>query len=75
MKICDKAKEAIKGINNLPEYAYANRYIVFTTDRDGCWWFWGAYNDGVHAGMVGYHINGCILDMETGEVHRKEDLL
>lgn len=74
MKIHDRALTMLKSIRNVQEYAYAHRYIVYQEDRDGGLWFYGAFSDGVHAGMVGYYINGRVLDMETGEIHRREDL-
>lgn len=33
-------------INNIPEYAYNHKFIVYTVnDADGQKWFYGAYDD------------------------------
>ena len=74
MKIHDRALNMLKSIHNVQEYAYAYRYIVYQQSNDGSLWFYGAYSDGVSAGMVGYQIYGRVLDMETGEIYRREDL-
>ena len=52
---------SIDKIENLPEYAYQYRYIVYR-DADGQHWFWGAYSDAGEACEVAKAIDGYVLD-------------
>ena len=51
----------IEKINNLPEYAYQHRFIVYRT-ADGQKWFWGAYDDAGKALEAAVDIDGYIHD-------------
>ena len=74
--IVEEAREILKTIYNVPEYAPRFQFVLYTIDkRTGALWFYGAYSDGVHAGLVAYAVDGCVLDMYTGRVHSKEDLI
>ena len=52
---------SIEKIENLPEYAYQYRFIVYR-DADGQHWFWGAYSDAGKACEVAKTVDGYVFD-------------
>ena len=52
---------SIEKIENLPEYAYQYRFIVYR-DADGQKWFWGAYSDAGKACEVAKTVDGYVFD-------------
>ena len=51
----------IDKIENLPEYAYQYRYIVYRK-VNGHIWFWGAYDDAGEACEVAKAVDGYVHD-------------
>ena len=52
---------SIEKIENLPEYAYQYRFIVYR-GTDGQQWFWGAYSDAGKACEVAKTVDGYVFD-------------
>lgn len=52
----------IEKIENLPEYAYQYRYIVYRMENCHHYWFWGAYSDAGEACEAAKAIDGYVLD-------------
>lgn len=61
---------SIEKIENLPEYAYQYRFIVYR-DADGQHWFWGAYSDSRKACEVTKTVDGYVFD--RGEEYERSE--